>query len=272
VPDFKEAAMTHTSRWILIGTAATALGTGTACTGGGTPAAAPSAVPSDAAVTSQPVAVPAGSAAPIAIPYAPSIDPRAFSATVDNPFFPLQPGMRWQYRSTTKNGVETTVVSVTNKTRTIAGIPCVEVRDTVRVDGTLQEDTLDWYAQDHAGAVWYFGEDTKEYDKGRVSTEGSWVAGEHGAQPGIVMPAQPQPGDRYRQEYLKGHAEDQAEVLSTTAHAQVPTGSYAGMVMTKETTPLEPGVVERKYYARGIGTVLTVDVSAGNTRDELIAR
>jgi hypothetical protein len=179
--------------------------------------------------------------------------------------------MRWEYRSATKDGVETTAVAVTNRTRTIAGVPCVEVRDTVRVDGALKEDTLDWYAQDRAGTVWYFGEDTKEYDKGKVSsTEGSWVAGEGGAQPGIMMPAHPQPGDRYRQEYLRGHAEDRAEVVSITERAQVPAGSYDSMVTTKETTPLEPGVLERKYYARGIGTVLTVDVNAGGARDELI--
>ena len=122
-------------------------------------------------------------------------------------------------------------------------------------------------------AVWYFGEDTKEYENGKVSsTEGSWVAGEHGAQPGIIMPAHPRIGDRYRQEYYRGHAEDQAEVVSITERADVPAGSYDGMVMTKETTPLEPAVLERKYYARGIGMVLAVDVSAGGTRDELIAR
>jgi hypothetical protein len=257
--------MTRTTCWILIGTAAIAL---PACSSGTPP---PSPSPSTAgAAASAPT--PPGSAAPVAGPYAPAIDPTAFRTTVDNPFFPLRPGIRWKYRSATKDGVETTVVSVTSNTRTIAGVPCVEVHDTVRVDGALTEDTLDWYAQNRSGAVWYFGEDTKEYEKGKVSsTEGSWVAGEHGAQPGIMMPAHPQPGDRYRQEYYPGHAEDQAEVVSVTEHAQVPAGSYDGMVMTKETTPLEPGVLERKYYARGIGMVLTVDVSAGGARDELVA-
>lgn len=237
--------MTRTTYWILIGSAATALGVGTACSSG-TPASAPSSS---------------------------SIDPASFSTTVDNPFFPLRPGMRWQYRSATSDGVETTVVTVTGRTRTISGVDCVEVRDTVRMDGALTEDTLDWYAQDRTGTVWYFGEDTKEYENGKVSsTEGSWVAGESGAQPGIIIPAHPRPGDRYRQEYYPGHAEDQAEVVSISERAQVPAGSYDGMLMTKETTPLEPAVLERKYYARGIGVVLTVDVSAGGTRDELIAR
>ena len=257
--------MTRATRWILIGTAATAL---TACSGG---SPAPSGPTTAGATSAKPA--PPGSAAPVAGPYASSIDRAAFGTTVDNPFFPLLPGMRWQYRSATKDGVETTVVTATSRTRTIAGVQCVEVRDTVRIDGALKEDTLDWYAQDRSGVVWYFGEDTKEYDKGKVSsTEGSWIAGEHGAQPGIMMPAHPQPGDRYRQEYYPGHAEDRAEVVSITEHAQVPTGSYDRMVMTKETTPLEPGVLEHKYYARGIGMVLTVDVNAGGTRDELVAR
>lgn len=277
--------MIRTTRWVLMGTTAAALAAGTACSGGAPasparPSAGPatlatpeppgSAAPAASAAT-RATPVPPGSAAPIAVPYKPAVDPAAFSTTVDNPFLPLRPGMRWRYRSATQDGVETTVVTVTSKTRTIAGVPCVEVRDTVRVDGALKEDTLDWFAQDRTGAVWYFGEDTKEYDHGKVSTEGSWVAGEHGAQPGIVMPAQPRPGDRYRQEYYRGHAEDMAEVLSISERAKVPTGSYAGMVMTKESTPLEPGALERKYYARGIGMVLTVDL-AGGARDELVAR
>jgi hypothetical protein len=241
--------MTRTTCWIVTSMAATALGVGTGCSGG----------------TAQPPA-PSGSVGSF-------VSSGAVNATMDNPFFPLRPGMRWQYRSVTKDGVESTTVTVTSRTRTIAGVSCVEVRDTVRLDGALKEDTRDWYAQDRTGTVWYFGEDTKEYEKGKVSsTEGSWVAGRNGAQPGIMMPAHPQPGQRYRQEYYRGHAEDQAEVVSITERAQVPAGSYDGMVMTKETTPLEPGVLERKYYARGVGMVLTVDVGAGGSRDELITR
>src|SRR4029450_10484631 len=152
------------------------------------------------------------SAAPGTVPYAPDIDPAAFSATVANPYFPLRPGMRWEDRSATDDGVESTVVEVTTVTRTILGVPCVQVRDTVRVDGDVVEDTLDWYGQDHQGTVWYFGEDTKEYDHGKVTTtEGSWQAGVDGARPGIIMPAAPQAGDRYRQEELHGPAEGVAE-------------------------------------------------------------
>jgi hypothetical protein len=206
-------------------------------------------------------------------PARPPASPAAtFSATVDNPFFPLRPGMRWQYRARTEDGVETTVVAVTGHVRTVAGVPCVEVRDTVRLDGKTIEDTLDWYAQHRDGAVWYFGEDTKEYEDGKVvSTEGSWEAGVKGAQPGVIMPAQPRPGDQYRQEYYKGHAEDTARVIAVGRSARVPAGAYDGLVVTEETTPLEPTVREHKYYARGVGPVLTVDVGGDGARDELVS-
>jgi hypothetical protein len=252
-----------------------------AACGGGTPAAspptssvAPTPVSSGAATAAtaaaSPSAVPAGSAAPVTGVYAPSIDPAAFTATIDNPFFPLRPGMRWEYRSQTEDGVETTVVTVTDKTKTIMGVTCVEVRDTVKLDGQLKEDTLDWFAQHRDGTVWYFGEDTKEYENGKVATtKGSWVGGVNGALPGIVMPAQPRVGDRYRQEYYKGEAEDMADVLGTAERATVPAGSYDGVVKTKDYSPLEPDLQENKYYARGVGVVLTVDV-AGGTRDELV--
>jgi hypothetical protein len=239
--------------------------------GGDTPAPGPtgSSGPTQAGSTGP---MPAGSAAPVTGAYAPHIDPADFSSTVDNPFFPLKPGMRWEYRSQTKDGVETTVVSVTTKTHTIMGIPCVEVRDTVRLDGALLEDTLDWYAQQRDGTVWYFGEDTQEYAHGKVSsTKGSWIGGVGGAQPGILMPARPVVGDRYRQEYLRGDAEDMAEVLATNDTAQVPAGSYDGTLQTLETTPLEPNALEHKYYARGVGIVLEVDVAGGGVRDELVS-
>ena len=165
-------------------------------------------------------------ATPGATAYAPTIDPAAFSATVDNPFLPVRPGMRWEYRSTTADGAETTLVTVTSTVKTIMGVPCIEVRDTVSLDGVIKEDTLDWYAQHRDGTVWYFGEDTKEFEDGKVvSTKGSWTAGIDGAQPGIVMPAQPKVGEPYRQEYYQGHAEDMAEVVSLAETATVPSGS-----------------------------------------------
>jgi hypothetical protein len=98
----------------------------------------------------------------------------------------------------------------------------------------LAEETLDWYAQDQAGNVWYFGEDSKEIENGTVvSTKGSWEAGVDGAKPGVVMQANPQIGVSYRQEYYYGEAEDMAEVLSLSESVSVAFGSYQNCLKTK---------------------------------------
>jgi hypothetical protein len=175
------------------------------------------------------------------------------------------------YEGRVVDGLERTVVEVTGHTRVVMGVTCVVVRDTVTLDGEVIEDTFDWFAQDADGAVWYFGEETYEYEDGEiVSTEGAWEAGVDGAQPGIVMPARPQVGDSYRQEYYQGEAEDTAEVLSLTESATVPVGTYEDVLMTEDINPLELEVVEHKYYARGVGPILTVQVQGGSDREELV--
>ncbi len=204
-------------------------------------------------------------------PYTPHIDPADFVAKVDNPYFPLPPGARWTYRGKTPDGIERDVVEVTSQTKVIRGVRCVVVHDTVSIGGQVTEDTFDWYAQDRTGNVWYFGEDTKEFENGKVkSTTGSWEAGVKGAQPGIIMKARPKVGHPYRQEYAKGEAEDMAKVLSTRKSVTVPAGTYRGTIETKDFTPLEPSLVEHKYYARGVGVVLEVTVKGGSERVELI--
>jgi hypothetical protein len=205
--------------------------------------------------------------------YSPSIDPAGFTTAVDNPYLPLPSGARWVFEGRVEDGLERTVVEVTGETREVMGVTCVVVRDTVTLDGEVIEDTFDWFAQDADGAVWYFGEETYEYEDGEiVSTEGAWEAGVDGAQPGIVMPAQPRVGDSYRQEYYEGEAEDAAEVLSVTESATVPVGTYDDVLMTEDVNPLEPDVVEHKYYARGVGPILTVQVQGGSDREELVEK
>ncbi|RMD81182.1 MAG: hypothetical protein D6815_12415 [Candidatus Dadabacteria bacterium] len=206
-------------------------------------------------------------------PYHPSIDPTNFvdPATVaanPNPYFPLVPGTTWQY----SDGEETTTVTVTARTKTILGVACLVVRDVVEVGGETIEDTEDWYAQDGAGNVWYFGEIAQGFEDGDLVTlEGSWKAGVNGAEPGIIMEANPAVGDFYRQEFLLGDAEDVAEVLSVTGEETVPAASCQGQcVVTKDTSPLEPDVVEHKYYAPGIGVILEKDPTTG-ARNELVA-
>lgn len=201
----------------------------------------------------------------------PEIDPADFTTQIDNPFLPFPRGAKWVYEGETDEGLERTVVEVTNETKTVMGVPMVVVRDTVTLDGEVIEDTFDWYAQDREGNVWYFGEDTKEYEDGKVvSTHGAWEAGVKGAEPGIVMKAAPKVGDAYRQEYFKGEAEDEAEVLSLDEKASVRFGDFNGLLQTKDFTPLEPDVVEHKYYAKGVGMVLEVHVKGGDERLELI--
>ena len=197
-----------------------------------------------------------------------SSEPRRFTTDIDNPYWPMPPGARWVYRE----GSEKVVVTVTDRTRTVAsGVEARVVHDIVTDDGEVIEDTHDWYAQDQDGNVWYLGEDTKEYEHGKVKTnEGSWEAGVDGAQPGIIVHADPRPGPPYRQEYYEGHAEDMGQILSVDEQVQVPAGHYTGAVLTKDYTPLEPEVLEYKLYAKGVGPVMTLNVSGGSGREELL--
>ena len=201
------------------------------------------------------------------------LDPAGFTTEIDNPYWPMSPGSRWAYRETDgKGGVQRVDVTVTNQTKVIDGIETIVVHDLVTEKGEKVEDTLDWYAQDSDGNIWYLGEDTKEYENGKVvSTEGSWEAGVDGAQAGIIVPAKPEQGLAYREEYYAGQAEDAAEVLSTEGRAEVPSGSFSGTLITRNFTPLEPNVAELKFYARGIGPVLVVQTSGGAGREELVA-
>ena len=158
-----------------------------------------------------------------------------------------------------------------DETREVFGIETRVVHDVVTEDGALVEDTFDWYAQDADGNVWYFGEETKEFEDGKVATTaGSWEAGVDGAQPGVLVPADPEVGMTYRQEYLEGEAEDAAAVLSLDEQAEVPFGRFDGVLMTKEWTPLEPEILEHKFYARGVGMVLELAISGGSDREELV--
>jgi hypothetical protein len=202
----------------------------------------------------------------------PKPDPEDFVDTIDNPYLPYLPGTRWVYENTSSEGDERIVVTVTRRTRMVQGVRTTVVRDTVTdEDGKVVEDTYDWFAQDKAGNVWYFGEDSTSYEDGTATKEGSWEAGVDGAQAGIVMLAEPRPGDTYQQEYYEGEAEDRGEVLSVDAKVTVPFGSYTGMVKTADTTPLEPEVEERKYYAEGVGFVYEEKVRGGDDRGRLVS-
>lgn len=207
-----------------------------------------------------------------ASPYAPSIDPADFGGAIDNPRFPMIPSTTFSYAGESEDGPQTNDVTVTPDTKVILGVTCVVVQDIVRTDGEITEDTIDWYAQDRAGNVWYFGEASSDLEGGKVvSTEGSWEAGVDGALPGIVMPADPKVGDRYRQEYQPGVAEDAAEVVRFEDGVETPYGTYDGVLVTREANPLEPGAAEEKFYAQGVGLLRAVAVIGPAERIDLVA-
>ena len=213
-------------------------------------------------------------AKPMATPAPPDINPANFVPQVSNPFFPLKPGTTFYYQGTADGIPTSNVTHVTHDTKQILGVTTTVVHDRAFDNGVLVEDTFDWYAQDVDGNVWYFGEDSKELDANGnvISTEGSWEAGVEGAQPGIIMLAHPQVGDRYYQEFASGVAEDQARVLSLDESACVryKRRCFDNLLLTKEWTQLEPGVTENKYYARNVGFVLGVMVKGGDERTELV--
>jgi len=200
------------------------------------------------------------------------ISPKSFVTAIDNPFFPLPPGTTFLYEGTDEGVPTSTKTIVTRETKQILGVNCTVVHDQAFENGILVEDTYDWYAQDADGNVWYFGEDTKELDpKGNViSTAGSWQAGVNDARPGIIMLGDPRNSERYYQEFARGEAEDVAQVLSLDESTCTSYGCFSGLLLTKETSRLDPGIAEHKYYARGIGFVLGVMVKGGQERTELV--
>jgi hypothetical protein len=193
--------------------------------------------------------------------------PARFSARVTNPWYPLLPGSTWVYRGVKDGEPSREVMRVTHRTRTIDGAPCAVVSDLLYLRGRLEERTEDYYTQDAQGRVWYFGEHTAELDRqGHVkNTSGSWLAGVHGAKPGIFMFTAPRPGQSARQEYYKGQAEDHFKVIGLFG-----SGSKNAL-MTEEWTPLEPGTIDHKLYVRGVGTVLEQTERGGSERAELVS-
>jgi hypothetical protein len=230
----------------------------------------------DKATSSQPAGGTSSGAAASSLPVGGKpfqIDPAEFTTEIDNPYWPMKPGSRWIYRETDAEGaVRRVVVTVTDKTKKIMGIEARVVHDQVTEDGEVSEDTFDWYAQDSEGNLWYLGEDTTEYENGKPKTkEGSWEAGVDGALAGIILPAHPEVGMTYREEYYKGHAEDGARIISTDALAKVPFGKFDHGLQTRNFSGIEPDVIEEKIYGEGVGILLEITVSGGSDRTELLS-
>lgn len=199
------------------------------------------------------------------------LDPSNFVGTIDNPYLPLEPGTVREYENVSSEGKERIVVTVTDRTKVVDGVTATVVHDRVtEADGTLVEDTYDWFAQDKKGNVWYLGEATKAYDGDKVSEAGSWEAGVDGARAGVVMMAEPKVGTAYYQEFYRGEAEDQGKVLALDEPVTGPTGSYDNAVKTADSTALEPDVLEHKWYARGVGFVYEDKVKGGDDKVTLM--
>ncbi len=206
------------------------------------------------------------------------VSPREIGATVaPNPWLPLTAGSEWRYEKTFEEDgevvTESIVVTVTGAVKRIDGIDCAEVRDTVEVDGDLLEDTADWFAQDVHGNVWYCGEISENFEvfdgddpqvPELVDLDGSWKAGRDGAKAGVLLPYAPVVGETIRQEVAWSEAEDVIEIISVSGSEHAPAAGCDGTcLVTRDFTPLEPGVDEFKYYAPGIGLIVEVDPESG---------
>src|SRR2546426_8830591 len=210
-------------------------------------------------------AVWASSASAVAQTSGQVFDPNNFVTVIDNPYYPLPVGRTRVYSGVRDGQTQRDTVTVTNQTKVILGVTATVVSDIADHDAALLEKTFDWFAQDRQGNVWYLGEDTVHYlPHGKADTSGSWEAGVNGAQPGIIMEANPQIPDAYRQEYLAGEAEDTAWIVDRGGTVSVPYGKVRNGLTTLEATRLEPGAYDQKVYGPGLGIVLEQSLSGAN--------
>jgi hypothetical protein len=258
-------------RWCVVGSIVVVTSALGACASDGNDGGSAAPAPTVGTPTS-----PTGPRTPIEIPpvdgpFDWKVDAANFVEGVHNPYFPLAPGTTLTYEGTSAGEREVVTIKVMRRTKEILGVRCVVVRDTVEVNGKLAEFTLDWYAQDVDGNVWYFGERTAEYEHGEVTTRaGSWEAGVDGALPGVIMPAHAEVGLAYTQEHYAGEAEDKGRIVALGQQLIVEAGSYDDVLVTEDWTPLDPKLLERKSYAPGVGVVFEELVKGGNEALELV--
>jgi hypothetical protein len=210
--------------------------------------------------------------APVTTPYSPKIDPANFGRPIDNPYLPLRPGTVFRFRGVGDDGKtkEFNRVTVTHRTKRILGIHAVVVLDEVFAGGKPEERTFDWYTQDKDGNVWYFGENSSNYEHGHwVKDDGSWTAGVGNGKPGIIMLAHPHRGERYRQEYSPGHAVDQAKVLGPGGRVVTPYRTFSRTLLTREYSTIDKQY-EKKWYARGVGVIQEDAITKSKEHSELV--
>ena len=204
--------------------------------------------------------------------YEPVLRASNFVSVIDNKYFPLPVGRTWVYTGVKDGQSQTDTVKVLAQTKLVAeGIRARVVSDIATHGPRVLEKTFDWYAQDKQGNVWYLGEDTTAYlSNGKIDKSGSWEAGVHDGEPGLIMEATPKVPDAYRQEYLAGEAEDTAWIVGGSDSLNVPYGIVHHVLTTLEATRIEPGLYDKKVYAPGIGIVLERAVTGSTETARLV--
>ncbi len=181
------------------------------------------------------------------------VDAGDLAATGRNPYFILQPGYKLEFQ----DGKDKLVITVLSETRMVSGVETRVVEERETSDGKLVEVSRNYFAiSKRTSDVYYFGEDVDIYKDGKVANhEGAWLAGVNGAKFGLAMPGNPVVKSKYYQEQAQGSAMDRAEIVSIRENVKTAAGTFKNCLKTRETTPLESGVSEYKYYAPGIGLV-----------------
>ena len=200
------------------------------------------------------------------------LDPAASSRRSTTRTGPWRRGSRWVYRETDREGtVQRVEVTVTAETKTILGIKATVVHDMVTEDGGGRRGHLRLVRPGHGGNVWYLGEDTKEYEDGKVVTTRA---------PGRPASTEPRPASSFRRPrggpglpagVLRRRGRGRGDDPERRRAVEVPFGYFDDVLMTKDTTPLEPDLLEHKFYAEGVGPVLALTVSGGTDREELVS-
>ncbi|MGH9853840.1 MAG: hypothetical protein ACREBD_28695 [Blastocatellia bacterium] len=182
-----------------------------------------------------------------------AVEKSALSATGRNPYFILEPG----YQLVFEGGKERLVITVQDETKLVDGVETRVVEERETKAGKLVEVSRNYFAiSRRTNDVFYFGEDVDIYKNEKVAGHsGAWLAGVNGAKFGLMMPGEVWLRARYYQEIAPKVAMDRAEIVSLSETVKTPAGEFKNCLKVEETTPLEPGVKEYKYYAAGVGLV-----------------
>lgn len=194
------------------------------------------------------------------------IDPKKFTngATIDNEWWPLKPGTHLTYTGTTIGDEGEAIPHkiefyVTDLTKMINGIRAAIVYEKDISNGAMVECELAFFAQDDDGAVWHLGQYSEMYEGTELIGGRTFLVGHlEGAKAGIMMPAKPEVGTP---SYSQGYGpppfnwSDRGRIYQRGQKTKVPAGSFEDVLITEEFTAEEPGAIQLKYYAKGVGNV-----------------